>query len=297
MYDKIIIQDSFGRYYTIQSHIHPWIKGTLKPKEFSTHHMAHQFVQDLLVPPGYWQGLMQDITSVDNKMMNGDDVVNAACECIITGQIKIFAVNPPKPASGSHGKSTIETRDKVYHFVPAVEQLLNKTDTKTFNNVQDAKTFLDGLNPDEEQLKDMASQLNIDMPITANPSELSQAITESLVTGDTVVMVDLITSSTPPKPMELPLAGPGNAKADLGPHATDSTENILKDIDIQLYDEFEQMLGSHRSLLNGMAFILKTDMGEEHEGTVDNGRIFVSKAQFDSSFELKIKDLPLYLEA
>jgi len=223
MYDKTLIKDNFGQHYTIQTYVNPQIRGSLSPKEFPDQHLAQQFVQRLQVPIGYWQGLMHDVGSIGSPMMSEADVVCAVCERIVSGQLKIFAISPPNLSSDSPKKRAIQTSDKVYHFVPSVEQLLNKTETKHFNRVEDAKIFLQELNSDTEQLKGMASELNIAIPVTANPAELSQVIAESLVAGDTVVMVDTITSATPQAKLEAVLdsSGVGNQKADLGPHETE----------------------------------------------------------------------------
>ena len=298
MYDKTLIKDDFGQHYTIQTYINPQIRGSLSPKEFSDHHLANQFVQRLQVPTGYWQGLMHDIGGV-GPMNSEADLYCMVCERIVTGRLKVFAVNPPNIASDTPQKRAIRTSDKVYHFVPSVEQLLNKTETKHFTGVEEARAFLQGLNPDTEQLKGMAGALSIPVTAKASSTEISQAISESLAAGDTVVMVDNITSATPPTKLEevAAAASVGNKKADLGPHESESNEVKLKDIDIQLEDEFEQALGSHASLLNDLDFTLKTDMGEEHKGKIDKGRIFISQAQINSSFELKIKDLPGFMES
>jgi len=225
MYDKTLIKDNFGQHYTIQTYVNPQIRGSLSPKEFPDQHLAQQFVQRLQVPIGYWQGLMHDVGSIGSPMMSEADMVCAVCDSIVTGQLKIFAVNPPNHSSGAPKKRAIQTSDKVYHFVPSVEQLLNKTETKHFNRVEDAKTFLQELNPDTEQLKGMASELNIAVPATAsaNLAELSHAIAESMAAGDTVVMMDTITSATPLAKLEAVLdsSGAGNQKADLGPHETE----------------------------------------------------------------------------
>lgn len=217
MYHKTLIKDDFGQHYTIQTYIDPKIRGSLSPKEFSDQHLAQQFVQRLQVPTGYWHGLMQDIGSV-SPMMNESDMICAVCERIVTGRIKVFPVNPPSPTSDSPKKRTIQTTDKVFHFVPSVEQLLNKTDTKNFKSVDEAKSFLQGLKPDTEQLKGMASELNIPVPVTAsaNPTELSHAIAESMAAGDTVVMVDNIASATQPTMVEAATAAVVQ-QAGLGP--------------------------------------------------------------------------------
>lgn len=298
MYDKTLIRDDFGQYYTIQSYVNPRIRGNLCPKEFPDHHLARQFMQRLQVPTGYWQGLMQDNGGFYGPIMSEADMVCAVCERIVTGRLKVFPVNPPNPSSDSPQKRAIRSGDKVYRFAPSVEQLLNKTETRHFNGVEDARAFLQGLKPDTEKLKAMAGELNIPFAANTGDAEISRAIAESLAVGDTVVMVDTITSATPPAKLEEVVAasGVGNKKADLGPHESESNEVKLKDIDIQLEDEFEQSLGSHASLLNDLDFTLTTDMGEEHKGKINDGRIFISQAQINSSFELKIKELPGYQE-
>lgn len=298
MYDKTIIKDNFGQHYTIQTRVNPRIRGRLEHKVFQDTYLARQFLQGLQVPHGYWRDLAGDIGLINGPANSDTDIISVISERIATEQIKIYPIKPHHPSSDSLHKQAVRTPDKVYRFLPAAEQLLHNFDVTHFNRLEEAEACLEELNPDDEKLKDLAAELNIAVPPASDRAGVRQAIAESLLAGDTVLKVDTITSATPPAPVEEVLENNsvGTKKADLGPHETEPEEIKRKDIDIQLEDEFEQTLGSHEVLLTGIGFTLKTDMGEEHNGTIENGRIFISQALINSGFELELTDLPAYQE-
>ena len=212
-------------------------------------------------------------------------------------QPAVFAVNPPSHAADAPPKRIIKTNDNIIRFIPAVEQLLHTTEAKHFNGIEEARAYLQKLNLNEEQLKGMVSELDIGFAISAQPAELNQVLASSLASGKTAVIEEMIMSATPPTLVE-EMIDAGNKKADLGPHVAEPTEEKLKDVDIELDDEFEQALGSkHNSLLNGLAFEYTTDMGDKGDGKIENGKISIKQVKINNSFKLKITDLPGYLDA
>ena len=296
MFDKTVVKDNFGQHYTIQKHVNPMIRGKLNQKEFPDQHLARDFVRRLEVPNGYWHGLLNEAGDMHSPMMSEMDLECAVCERISNGQLKVFPVNPPKSGSSLKNR-TIQTKQEIYQFATPDVLLLNKREVMHFNSTKDAQALLLSLSPSEEQLRAIAADLKIFIAANSGSAEISTAIAESLVKGDAVVTRDLISSATPALPVMEVANSVGNRKADLGPHESEPNEVIRKDINIQLEDEFEQALSSYASLLDELEFTLKTDMGEEHKGKISNGKISISQALINSSFELTIKDLPGYQEA
>ena len=121
------------------------------------------------------------------------------------GQLKLYPVDIPDIIEHPPEKRVIKSTENIlYRFAHVSSLLINNTsETKKFKHVDQAKEFLSALNPDNEQLITIANELDIKIPNTAsvNPTETSEVISEALVTGNVVVIVDK-TSTVPIKRKE-----------------------------------------------------------------------------------------------
>lgn len=224
MYDKTVVKDQFGKHYTFQTRINPQVKGSLKPKEFPDMHMTQSFLRCLDVPHGFWQSVISEVSCVSGPSGNGQDIEFAISEHIVSGRLKVFEVSPTSPSTGSPQKRRIKQQDRVYHFLPSFEQLLNKTEAIHFSTTDAARAMLQSIGANEQQLRGIAAELNIPIAANSSAADISQALAQSMVAGDTVVMVDVIASATPPTPLGEAVNTIGNRKADLGPHESEEPE-------------------------------------------------------------------------
>ena len=292
-----IIQDEFGQRYVLKTSAVHFEQSDFKAKSFWNKESTQSFVKRLNVPHGYWRGLLQQFSTIPAlHSLQEQQVEYYTSELLISGKIHLYPL--PKQKSDEHApqKRAIKSSDDVTYLFAEASILLTSTprEVKYFSSKEDAKKFIQDLNPDDEKLQSIASELDINVPTTAsvNPSELLAAIVAALVTGTVIVLVDRVSTVPASKSEVVEAVGPGNKKADLGP-----APDEFKEINIELEDEFEKNMAAHFSLFDGLEYKLKTDMGEEHAGTIENGKIFIAKAKMNSSFEIEIKDLPAFMEA
>ncbi|MCK4865592.1 MAG: hypothetical protein KAT06_09185 [Gammaproteobacteria bacterium] len=292
-----IIQDEFGQRYVLKTSLVHFEQSDFKAKSFWNAESTRSFVQRLNVSHGYWPVLLQQFSTLPAlHTLQKQQIEFYVSELLISGKIHLYPL--PKQKSDEHApqKRAIKSSDNVTYLFAEASLLLTSTpkEVKYFSSSEDAETFIKELSPDDEKLQTIASELDIKVPTTAsvNPAELTTAICSALVAGSVIVLVDRI-STVPASASELVEAvGPGNKKADLGP-----APDEFKEINIELDDEFEKNMAAHFSLFDGLEYKIKTDIGEEHKGTVENGKIFIAKAKMNSSFEIEIKDLPAFMDS
>ena len=66
----------------------------------------------------------------------------------------------------------------------------------------------------------------------------------------------------------------------------------LKDIYIELEDEYDNKLDKHYSQFNGLEYKIITDRNEVYQGIIENGCIDIAQARMKDNFELEIINLP-----
>ncbi len=292
-----IIQDEFGQRYVLKTSAVHFEQSDFKAKSFWNTESTQSFVQRLNVSHGYWPGLLQQFSTLPAlHTLQKQQIEFYVSELLISGKIHLYPLPKIKDDDHSPQKRAIKSSDNVTYLFAEASLLLTSTpkEVKYFSSSEDAETFINELNPGDEKLQSIASELDIKVPTTAsvNSAELTTAICSALVTGTVIVLVDRI-STVPASASEVVEAvGPGNQKADLGP-----APDEFKEINIELEDEFEKNMAAHFSLFDGLEYKVKTDMGEEHKGTIENGKIFVAKAKMNSSFEIEIKGLPAFMDS
>lgn len=292
-----IIQDEFGQRYVLKTSAVHFEQSDFKAKSFWNRESTQSFVQRLNVPHGYWRGLLQQFSSIPAlHSLHEQQIEYYTSELLISGKIHLYPLPKQKGDEHAPQKRAIKSSDDVTYLFTEASLLLTSSprEVKSFSSKEDAEIFIKELNTDDEKLQTIASELDINVPTTAsvNPAELTTAIVAALVAGTIIVLVDRVSTVPASKSEVVEAAGPGNKKADLGP-----APDEFKEINIELEDEFEKRMAAHFSLFDGLEYKLKTDMGEEHTGTIDNGKIFIAKAKMNSSFEIEIKDLPAFMES
>jgi len=292
-----IIQDEFGQRYVLKTSSVHFEQSDFKAKPFWNTESTQSFVQRLNVSHGYWPDLLQQFSSIPAlHTLQKQQIEYYVSELLISGKIYLYPLPKQKGTEHAPQKRAIKSSDNVTYLFAEASLLLTSTpkEVKYFSSKEDAEIFIKELNPDNKKLQTIASELNIKVPTTAsvNSAELTTAICSALVAGTVIVLVDRISTVPASESEVVEAVGPGNQKSDLGP-----APDEFKEINIELEDEFEKNMAAHFSLFNGLEYKLKTDMGEEHTGMIENGKIFIAKAKMNSSFEIKIKDLPAFMES
>jgi len=301
MLNACIIKDEFGQRYVLKTSAVHLAQSSFKAKSFWNSESTQSFVQKLNVTHAYWQSLLQQFSTVPSlhtlqSQLQSQQIEQHVSELLITGQIFLYPIANQKQDEHAPQKRAIKSSDNVTYLFAASSTLLTSTprEVKYFSSKKEADKFLKDLAPDDEKLKTIASELGIDVPTTAsvNSAELYGAISKSLAAGTVVVLVDRVSSVPSSTNETVEAAGPGNRKSDLGPPADE-----FKEINVELEDEFEKNMAAHFSLFDGLEYKIKTDMGEEHKGTIENGKIYIAKAKMNSSFEMEIKNLPAFMDS
>ena len=292
-----IIQDEFGQRYVLKTSAVHFEQSDFKAISFWNKESTQSFVQRLKVPHGFWRGLLLRFSTIPAlHSLQEQQVEYYTSELLLSGKIHLYPLPEQKSDEHAPQKRAIKSSDDVTYLFAEASLLLTSSprEVKYFSSKAKVETFIKELNPDDEKLQSIASELDINVPTTAsvNPFELLAAIVAALVTGTVIVLVDRVSTVPASKSEVVEAIGPGNKKADLGP-----APDEFKEINIELEDEFEKSMPAHFSLFDGLEYKLKTDMGEEHAGTIENGKIFIAKAKMNSSFEIKIKDLPAFMES
>ncbi len=70
----------------------------------------------------------------------------------------------------------------------------------------------------------------------------------------------------------------------------------LKDIYIELEDEYDNHLDKHYSQFNGLEYKITTDRNEVYQGIIENGCIDIAQVRMKENFELEITNLPGLME-
>ena len=292
-----IIKDEFGQRYVLKTSAVFFEQSDFKAKSFWNPESTQSFVKSLNVSHGYWPALLQQFSTVPSlHTLQAPQIEQHVSDLLISGKIVLYPLPAQKQDDRAPQKRAVKSSDNVTYLFTESSVLLTTSpkEVKNFQSEAEADEFLKELSVDDEKLKLIAAECDINPPVTSsvNSKEIYAAISAALVTGAVIVLVDRV-STVPPSASEVVEAvGPGNRKPDLGPEPDE-----FKEINIELEDEFENKMAAHFSLFDGLEFKIKTDMGDEHKGTIANGKIFVAKAKMNSSFEIEIKDLPAFMES
>lgn len=291
-----IIKDEFGQRYVLKTSAVFFEQSDFKEKSFWNPESTQSFVKSLHVAHGYWPDLLQQFSTVPSlHTLQAQQIEQHVSDLLISGKIVLYSLPNKKQDNRAPQKRAVKSSDNVTYLFTESSVLLTTSpkEVKNFQSEAEADEFLKELSVDDEKLKEIASECDINLPVTSsvNSTEIYAAISTALATGAVIVLVDRV-STVPPSASEVVEAvGPGNRKSDLGP-----APDEFKEINIELEDEFENKLPAHFSMFDGLEFKIKTDMGDEHKGKIENGKIFVAKAKMNSSFEIEIKDLPAFMD-
>lgn len=294
-----VVKNRCGEFYKIQLPRDNNAQLNLKPESFWSEVSAQQFINNLTVPNDYWRDIIHqnEITPCPSSL-SVDEIEKHVSQLMTQGQLKFYPVDIPDISEQPPENRVIKGSDNtIVRFMPISYLLISKSDNvKYFNDTNEAKEYISDLNPSDEKLTTIASELKITLPDTSsvNKDEKLDTIASALATGKIIIIADKI-SSPPPDESTITETKEttGNRRADQVAPPVDE----FKEITIDLMDDFDKEAPAFYALFDGLEYTLKTDQGEEHKGKIDKGMIKIPKAKMNSSFDLEIKDMPAYLEA
>lgn len=216
-----LLQSQHGQYYKLQTpnDISPGL--TLEPRNFSNPDLTCTFLRQLRTPHRYWHRLLQRMYPGNIRHLNQQQVHRLVSQLLIDGKIRLYPVKPANHLENPPEKVTIKVKGEASYRFAEISTLLltSPKEVKRFSSPDEAESFIQKLNPEQEQLKHIANQLDIplDQKTAGSSDSLTSAIATSLAGGKGIVIVDRTSSSPPPEetPQE-DKSTVGNRKADLG---------------------------------------------------------------------------------
>lgn len=281
------LTDHFGRRYIMLNRHHSRLRAALRAETFTSPAQALQFLYQLRAPVDYWCHLTLNNTARIQSFHDEHRLCEELSRMLYRGTIKAYRLHTAAEATApSIGFSDEDSTH--YALKPVSYLLLNQPEElKHFDDEPQALAFLEQSGVEETQLKELTEEQNL-----PTGKDTFHTAAKALVAGSLIVVVSRYTR--PPTPTES-FSGPeplADKAAGLGPPPDE-----FKEINMELMDEFDNSLGSaFTALFDGVEFTLKTDLGDEHQGTIQNGKIHIPKAKMNQSFELKFKDLPAFME-
>jgi len=212
---NLIVKNRFGESYKVQLPREINAQLTLISETFWNQESTQQFIRNLTVPNGYWREIINEYSTLPiPSSLTTIEVEQQVNTLMMRGQLKFYPVDILDVVEHPPEKRVIKCTDNVtYQFAPVSTLLLNKTsETKSFKNTDEAKIFLSNINANDNQLLNIANELDIKLPATAsvNQGETIEAVSQELAAGNIVIIVDKTSSSPPAKKETLDKSDVGN---------------------------------------------------------------------------------------
>ena len=223
MYHKQILKDRYGQHFKIISDRDPAAPKALQAENFWNAVYTKQFIQNMDVPHAYWRNALLTFGNSSHALTDSE-VENVLSDLLIQGRLKAYPVSIPDFVEHPPENRVVKKQDALYRFASASTLFLsNPAEVKQFKSADDSEAFLNGLNPDTEQLKTIANDLEITLPATAsvNPAVIKPAIAKAMAAGQVVIIVDKVAAAPASEQQTEAKNDVGNREAGLGAAADD----------------------------------------------------------------------------
>lgn len=215
---NLVVKHSSGESYKVLLPRETIPQLNLTPESFWNEGTARQFINNLIVSNNYWRDIVNQCSS-SISCLAPDDIEKQVSSLMMHDKIKFYPVKIMDIVDHPPEKRALKLNNVLYRFEPSSSLLFNNvSETKKFNNIDEANEFLSEISSNEEKLTVIAHELSIQLPATAsvNKSEIADAISQELVSGSIVIIVDK-TSSVPSDNNETNTEnGANNKEAGLG---------------------------------------------------------------------------------
>lgn len=225
------LNDLLGRYYRFY-HPSQGPRPTSRPMWFGDSFYAHQFLVGLDCDPDFW---LQLLVSLGEQRPSADPrrACRQVADWIAEGRVHIYPSANPALLNSLGGLTRFtKNRDSAWSLMPAANTASGAKPARGFSSLNDAKTFVQSLNPSPQQLKATgkllpAGQWQAQAPI--------QSISQALHQGELVVVEEPIRHGAG-RPMEsnnlaeeLLEAATTGLPPTLGPHADEGGDGAHND--------------------------------------------------------------------
>lgn len=251
---NLVVKNRFGELYKVQLPREINAQLTLKSETFWDQESTQQFIRNLTVPNGYWREIISEYSTLPiPSSLTTIEIEQQVNTLMMRGQLKFYPVDIPDIVEHPPEKRVIKSTDNItYQFAPVSTLLLNKTsEIKSFKNTGEAKEFLSNLNANDEQLTNIANELDINLPATAsvNQGETIEAMSQEIAAGNIVIIVDKTSSAPPTKKEALNKSDVGNRATSLGDGDSKNDASVKKTDDHVLVKILPNS-GDHKQYVN-----------------------------------------------
>ena len=264
---NLVVKHRFGETYKVVLPTENVAQINLKPQQFWNEVSIRQFVNNLIVENGFWLQIVNQCNSSSAYTKKCHDIDSQISLLIKHNKLKFYPVNVLDIVEHPPEKRAIKSEDNIYRFEASSSLLFNNNEqVRKFKNIDDAYNFLNEISGNEAELSTIAKELNLKLPKTAyvNQGEITDTISNELISGNVVIIVDKATS-TPPKDKEQKAgkSGVGARTAGLGDgDNSDTASNKDDKAKICELTNFTVKCNHKRSveMKKGMAAILELDV-------------------------------------
>jgi len=222
MFDSYL-EDVFGKRYVLKQPFDIASQGSLTSLKFTSEGQAFQFICRLRTSQNYWQRTISNIPSISAKQTNTKSNYSERqiSQLLYRKQLFVYELaNFSKDSADSYKRSVETGNGDKYTFSHASTLLVAAPlDLVDLNTKADAEKLLQDISPNDEQLEQIASELNIQKSASASSAVTKGLIVEAIVANEVVVSVQKKLAS-PPMPTEESTAAAVDKPVSLSPEAT-----------------------------------------------------------------------------
>ncbi len=202
MFDSYI-EDVFGKRYVLKQPFELSTQKSFKSLSFENEYQALQFLKRLRVPLNFWQRSLSKVSYLpsENVKSISQHAERQVSKLLYRNQISIYELENYSRDNTNSEKRTVEKSNGDQYTFSHVSTLLVAAplDLININSKADAEKLLQDIDPDKEQLNQIAKEFKLTNIDGADSDTTSKLIVEAMVTQDVVVSVQK-KLSIPPKP-------------------------------------------------------------------------------------------------
>ena len=225
-----LVKDRFGQHYKIHTSKEAPVQVRVKPEQFHSDLQASRFIDNLIVPVGFWKNLYYTASLTEKPVRNDANITARVAALFSSGKIKAYKIDIHSHTDHPPSKRTITDGKKNRHiFIPASALLVSKSsDVITFNNKSEAHKYLAKLSPDKTTLQTMVHELKLPRPSKNDDhNELMEIVASGMASGDIFVFLDQYTTPPASSGSTDSSTSHGDKKASQGPETPNCTFDTM----------------------------------------------------------------------
>jgi hypothetical protein len=221
MFDSYL-EDVFGKRYVLKQQFEITPQKSFQSLSFTDEHQALQFIRRLRAPHNFWQKSLHKTSRITFKHVKPVQLhaERQVSQLLYRKQLFIYELpNLSQNNSGSEKRSVEKNNGDKYTFSHSSSLLVAAPlDLVDINTKADAEKLIHEINPNKEQLEQIASELDIPKSASGDTAETTKLVVAAMVSKEVVVSVQK-KLSIPPKPEKESEVVASDKPVALGPEA------------------------------------------------------------------------------